>query len=60
VPDFTAPLTYASGTTFLLRIPGYEEHPQSLTFLREDGGDGPATHIAMSGRVLPRVKGDLS
>lgn len=55
IADFTAPLTYASGETFLLTIPGYDEHPQSLTFIREDGGDGPATHVAMSGRVLPRM-----
>jgi CubicO group peptidase (beta-lactamase class C family) len=55
VKDFHAPVVYSSGSTFLLTIPGYEEQPQALTFVREDGGGGPATHVAMGGRVLPRL-----
>jgi CubicO group peptidase (beta-lactamase class C family) len=58
VPDFTVTLPYSSGSMFLLPVPGQEEHPPPVTFVREDGGDGPATHIVLGGRVLPRLAGD--
>ncbi len=53
--SFTTAVTYASDSRFLLVIPGMEDVPQPITFVREGGGDGPATHLAMSGRVLPRL-----
>jgi CubicO group peptidase (beta-lactamase class C family) len=58
VPDFTVTLPYSSGSMFLLPLPGQEEHPASVTFVREDAGEGPATHIALGGRVLPRLAAD--
>lgn len=57
VADFTTPLAYAAGSTFLLPLPGLEEHPTPLTFIREDGDAGPVTHIALGGRVLPLLAG---
>jgi CubicO group peptidase (beta-lactamase class C family) len=56
--SFTTAVTYASDSRFLLVIPGMEDVPQPITFVREGGGDGPATHLAMSGRVLPRLPSD--
>ena len=56
--SFTTAVSYASDTRFLLAIPGMEDVPQPITFVREGGGDGPATHLAMSGRVLPRLPSD--
>jgi CubicO group peptidase (beta-lactamase class C family) len=55
VADFTAPLGYTAGSTFLLPVPGLEDYPTPITFIREDGGAGPATHLAVGGRVLPRL-----
>jgi CubicO group peptidase (beta-lactamase class C family) len=56
--SFTTAVTHASDSRFLLVIPGMEDVPQPITFVREGGGDGPATHLAMSGRVLPRLPSD--
>jgi CubicO group peptidase (beta-lactamase class C family) len=56
--SFTTAVTHASDSRFLLVIPGMEDVPQPITFVREGGGDGPATHLAMSGRVLPRLSSD--
>jgi CubicO group peptidase (beta-lactamase class C family) len=56
--SFTTAVSYASDSRFLLVIPGMEDVPQPITFVREGGGDGPATHLAMSGRVLPRLPSD--
>jgi CubicO group peptidase (beta-lactamase class C family) len=56
--SFTTALSYASDSRFLLVLPGLEDVPQPITFVREDGDDGPATHLAMSGRVLPRLPSD--
>jgi CubicO group peptidase (beta-lactamase class C family) len=53
VPDFTSALTYAGGTTFLLTLPPMTERI-AATFLREDGADGPASHLAIGLRVAPR------
>jgi CubicO group peptidase (beta-lactamase class C family) len=56
--SFATAVSYASDSRFLLVIPGMEDVPQPITFVREGGGDGPATHLAMSGRVLPRLPSD--
>jgi CubicO group peptidase (beta-lactamase class C family) len=56
--SFTTAVTYVSDSRFLLVIPGMEDVPQPITFVREGGGDGAATHLAMSGRVLPRLPSD--
>jgi CubicO group peptidase (beta-lactamase class C family) len=53
--SFSTPLAYAGDSRFLLGIPGFDDVPQVITFVT-DGG--PATHIAMSGRVLPRLAPD--
>jgi CubicO group peptidase (beta-lactamase class C family) len=55
VPDFSTTVTYAKGSTFLLRLPDMEEHPVPVTFIHENGDGGPSTHLALSGRVLPRI-----
>jgi CubicO group peptidase (beta-lactamase class C family) len=51
---FSTPLRYVEDTRFLFTIPGFEEIPQPLTFVWEQDRRGPATHIALGGRVLPR------
>ena len=56
--SFSTALSYASDSRFLLVLPGLEDVPQPITFVRENGDDGPATHLAMSGRVLPRLPSD--
>lgn len=58
VGSFTVALPYVSGSGFLLTIPGFSDVPQLLTFVREGGGDGAATHVGMGGRVLPRLSAD--
>ncbi len=61
VGSFTAAMPYVSAASFLLAVPGFEEVPQLFTFVREDGGDGAATHVSLGGRVLPRLPaGDRS
>jgi CubicO group peptidase (beta-lactamase class C family) len=53
--SFSAVLTYVRGSTFTLRLPNLPDVPVPVTFVWEDRADGPATHVALSGRVLPRV-----
>lgn len=52
LPGFTAPLTFAGGTTFLLTRPTMTV-PTPVTFLSEDGADA-VTHLALGLRVAPR------
>jgi CubicO group peptidase (beta-lactamase class C family) len=53
-PGFSAPFTYAGGTTFVFTMPPLTI-PIAATFLDEDG-DGPAaTHLAVSLRAAPRL-----
>ncbi|MFJ4408469.1 serine hydrolase domain-containing protein [Streptomyces sp. NPDC088910] len=51
--DFSTPMTYAGGTTFLMSMPPVTE-PVAATFLWADGPGGPATHLASQMRVAPR------
>lgn len=55
LPSFTTSLTYAGGTTYLLTLPGMNV-PVAVTFVREGGGEGAATHLALSLRLAPRVQ----
>jgi CubicO group peptidase (beta-lactamase class C family) len=52
--DFTTPLKYTGGTTFLMTMPPLTK-PVAATFVREDDTPGPSTHIATQMRVAPRV-----
>lgn len=53
--DFTTPMTYAGGTTFLMTMPPVAD-PVAVTFLREDGIDGPTTHFTSQLRAAPRAE----
>ncbi|WP_232664858.1 serine hydrolase domain-containing protein [Pseudonocardia sp. TRM90224] len=53
-PPFQAPLTPAGGTTFRFASPREPHGSPWLTFLREGGGEGPATHVVRGGRAVPR------
>jgi CubicO group peptidase (beta-lactamase class C family) len=53
LPTFTSPLAYAGGTTYLVTLPGRTEQI-TATFVREDGGTGPASHLALGFRAAPR------
>ena len=52
--DFTTPMTYAGGTTFLMTMPPLTK-PVTATFVREGNGKGPATHLASQLRLAPRM-----
>ncbi|MEJ3654346.1 serine hydrolase domain-containing protein [Actinomycetes bacterium KLBMP 9759] len=53
-PPFRAPLIPAGGTTFRFASPREPHASPWLTFLREGGGAGPATHVVRGGRAVPR------
>jgi CubicO group peptidase (beta-lactamase class C family) len=52
--DFTAPLIYAGGSTFNVTMPPLTT-PVTVTFVREDGQPGPATHLSTQMRMARRL-----